>query len=217
MQDWWDNTPSYWTGFYLAPAPNHADTSWMNKRATLDSIGWGFGILYLGRQAGDSVHLTAAQGRTDAQNAAALTAQAGFSLPAHVFLDVETGGVLTSKFITYITAWVQEVFDNTIHYPGVYCNKTSATQIKNAVTGTPTDFWVASLGCPPSQGCGQALPAPGPTLSGISFALAWQYAESGLPGGCPGFNANGNCDLVSSGTHYPVDLDVATRTDPAHG
>ena len=30
------------TGFYLAPAPSHGDTSWMQKRAFLAGLGYGF-------------------------------------------------------------------------------------------------------------------------------------------------------------------------------
>jgi hypothetical protein len=217
MQDWWITTPNYWTGFYLAPAPHHANTSWMAKRNFIYSTGWGFAILYVGRQSGDGGLLTAAQGRADAQDAAALAAQAGFPQLAFVFLDIETGGTLSSQFITYIAAWAQEMRGNTLYNPGIYCNTSCADQIKTGLGSTFAIYWVVRLGCPPSQGCAQALPAPSPSVSGKSYALAWQYAESGIPGNCPGFNANGNCDVSSGGLHYPVDLDVATRTNPSLG
>jgi hypothetical protein len=42
MQYWWSNTPMFWTGFYLAPAPQHSDTSWMTKYNTARHMGWGF-------------------------------------------------------------------------------------------------------------------------------------------------------------------------------
>lgn len=41
MQGLWTNTSLAFTGFYLAPAPDHSDTSWMGKRAKLKSMGWG--------------------------------------------------------------------------------------------------------------------------------------------------------------------------------
>ncbi len=31
-----------WTGFYLAPAPSQPYTGWMQKRAFLEELGWGF-------------------------------------------------------------------------------------------------------------------------------------------------------------------------------
>src|SRR5262245_57667003 len=31
-----------WTGFYLAPAPSQGNTSWMQKRAFLKDLGYGF-------------------------------------------------------------------------------------------------------------------------------------------------------------------------------
>src|SRR4051812_6117580 len=54
MQDWWSSTPMFWTGFYLAPAPHHAETSWMTHRTAIHNMGWGFGPLYVGRQVGDT-------------------------------------------------------------------------------------------------------------------------------------------------------------------
>lgn len=52
MQGLWTNTSLAFTGFYLAPAPDHSDTSWMGKRAKLKSMGWGFVVIYVGRQVG---------------------------------------------------------------------------------------------------------------------------------------------------------------------
>jgi hypothetical protein len=77
MQYWWSNTPMFWTGFYLAPAPQHSDTSWMTKYNTARHMGWGFAPLYVGRQVGDS-NLTEAQGRSDAHNAAPLRVRPAF-------------------------------------------------------------------------------------------------------------------------------------------
>jgi len=88
MQAWWTNSPFYFVGFYLAPAPHHTGTGWMNKRATLKSQGWGFLPIYSGRQISDS-NLTEQQGRTDAQNAATLARNAGFSYNTVIYLDIE--------------------------------------------------------------------------------------------------------------------------------
>jgi len=48
----WKNTPGApysWVGYYL-PSPCHADKSWIGKRDTLASIGWGMAIVYVGQQ-----------------------------------------------------------------------------------------------------------------------------------------------------------------------
>jgi glycoside hydrolase-like protein len=42
-------SPYRWVGYYLA-APCHRDASWMGKRATLNSMGWGFAVIYVGQQ-----------------------------------------------------------------------------------------------------------------------------------------------------------------------
>jgi hypothetical protein len=39
MSDWWTNTPLWFAGFYLAPAPNHPNTSWMTRRSVMKSQG----------------------------------------------------------------------------------------------------------------------------------------------------------------------------------
>src|SRR5690242_8977257 len=75
------NTNLAWCGFYLAPAPSHANQSWMTKCAFLKGLGWGLAPIYVGQQtqtSHGSHNLTAAQGTADAQNAAMLAQQAGF-------------------------------------------------------------------------------------------------------------------------------------------
>jgi len=47
-------SPYEWVGYYLQ-APCHRDPSWMGKRATLTSIGWGLAVLYVGQQTFDGV------------------------------------------------------------------------------------------------------------------------------------------------------------------
>lgn len=217
MQDWWLNTPMFWTGFYLAPAPHHSNTSWMAKRTAIHNMGWGFAVIYVGRQSGDGSLLTDAQGRSDAHNAATLAAQAGFPNSAYIFLDIETGGTLSSQFINYIKGWVSEMNVATSYRAGIYCSYNSASQINTALGGVIAEFWCWRLGCPPSPGCHQTLPAPAPSSCGVQFAHVWQYAQSGQPGSCTGFESNGNCDLTSGGTAYPVDLDTAIYTNPSFG
>jgi hypothetical protein len=53
MQAWLTpSSPYEWVGYYLQ-APCHRDPSWMGKRATLTSMGWGLAVLYVGQQTFD--------------------------------------------------------------------------------------------------------------------------------------------------------------------
>lgn len=214
MSNWWSTTPLYWAGFYLAPAPHHSDASWMTKRSTIRAMGWGCAPLYVGRQVGDS-NLTAAQGTLDAHNAATLASNAGFPSQSFIFLDVETGGTLSTAFVNYIVAWASEVAIATNYHPGVYCSYNSGAQLNSAFGGLIVRFWCWRLGCPPSPGCHLAVPAPGPTGCGFGLAQLWQYAQSGQPDSCTGFSNTGHCNLTSGGSVYSVDLDTAISSDPS--
>jgi hypothetical protein len=218
MQNWWVNSPFFFTGFYLAPAPHHSNTSWMSKRAILVSQGWGFTILYLGRQAGDGSLLNTAQGRTDAQNASALANQAGFAVNNAIFLDIETGGTLSSSFINYIKGWADEIWVRTSFNVGIYCSYSStANQIKTALGTIPATYWCFRVGCPPSPGCTTPNPAPSPTGCGVSFAVVWQFAQSPQPGGtesCAGY-ASSKCTKTYSGTTLTLDISTSTTRNPS--
>ena len=46
----WKEVEHYdWVGYYL-PAPCHKDPSWSGKRATLEEMGWGIAVVYVGQQ-----------------------------------------------------------------------------------------------------------------------------------------------------------------------
>jgi len=47
-------SPYEWVGYYLQ-APCHRDPSWMGKRSTLTSMGWGLAVLFVGQQTFDGV------------------------------------------------------------------------------------------------------------------------------------------------------------------
>lgn len=48
------SSPYEWVGYYLQ-APCHRDPSWMGKRATLTSTGWGLAVIFVGQQTFDGV------------------------------------------------------------------------------------------------------------------------------------------------------------------
>lgn len=191
--------PFSWVGFYLAPAPQHADASWMGKKMFLQGIGYGFGVLYVGRQL-NSANLTAQQGALDGANAINLAKTAGFA--GHIiFLDVEAGaGAITPALLSYIDGWLDAVDTSGTHKPGVYCSyKTNADQIKNSRPNMGISFWVFRLSAP-SPGCTTDVGALTPADSGVAYANVWQYAQ--------------NCAGPIGGI-TALDLDLADSINPS--
>jgi len=48
------SSPYEWVGYYLQ-APCHRDPSWMGRRVTLTSMGWGLAVLFVGQQTFDGL------------------------------------------------------------------------------------------------------------------------------------------------------------------
>jgi uncharacterized protein YraI len=191
MQAWWNDSPFYYTGFYLGPAPYHPDTSFMDKRQVPADQGWGLLPIYVGRQA-DSWNLD--KGKEDGDDAANLAASAGFPHNTVIFLDIETSLPLSDSFLSYVTDWVSEV-ESQGYIAGVYCYIDNASQLRNALPAN-VEFWVAHYtrkDLPPS--------IPSPADSGVSFASAWQFV--------------GDTCLTYGGFTLDVDFNTSTYTDPA--
>lgn len=201
MQDWWSNSPCYFTGFYLAPAPHHPDTGWMTKRSTLLNQGWGFLPIYVGRQTEYGDSLTSSNGTLDAQNAVSLAQKASFPAGSYIYLDIELGGDVTA-YMNYIKAWIQEVMY--LGYgPGIYCSYNSAAQI-NTIMQNPNlvRFWVWHFTGAYNSSNVLTGTALDPSSSGISYAGAWQLAQN-------------ISKTEGSSTINPVDIDVSSMTDPS--
>ena len=59
--DWYRSNCGFrYTGFYLAPAPSHQNTSWMNRREYLAAQAWGLPCC----TAEASAHVEVARGRS---------------------------------------------------------------------------------------------------------------------------------------------------------
>ena len=198
------NTNLKWVGYYLAPAPSHAETSWMGQRAALAAAGWGVGPVYVGQQVSGpgSKIVTGKQGTTDGEDAASLMAGDGFPLGSCVYLDLENGAPFQSPQTDYVSAWVEAVGAAGFQ-PGIYCSHGIGAQV---VALCPTArIWAfkiptTSLTTTP----GLAFPAPDPAGSGVPSAQAWQRIQ--------------NTDLVLPGapqTAMNVDLDTALASDPS--
>lgn len=52
MRAWRADELYHWVGYYL-PAPCHKDDSWSSKRASLEDMGWGLAVIYVGQQTWD--------------------------------------------------------------------------------------------------------------------------------------------------------------------
>jgi hypothetical protein len=199
-----NNTNLTFTGFYLAPAPNHPDTSWMPSfdptfiRTTLLNMGWGFAPVYVGRQVG-SASLTAVQGTADAQDAVTLARTGGFPSASVLYLDIEQGGSLPDAMIDYFKAWVQGVLDNGYN-PGVYCSYLSALQLYQADRRAQVWVWhIGQYSC--DNDAHNPYPATDPATSGYVAATLWQYIQ--------------NCNIDANGTPIQVDLDSSSLQDPS--
>lgn len=205
MSAFWRSTPFWYTGFYLAPSPSHSfDSSWMDKRTYLKTMGYGFLVIYAGRQENWS-NLTTAQGQTDADQAISLAQQAGFPNGTYIFLDIENGGDLTAAFLNYISGWVNRVNASTSPYwSGIYCSFwRTADQIRNHLSGATLKFWCYNINVPPSPGANFPTTAPDPTGCGVSFASAWQFVV--------------DTPKTYNGVTLTIDVNTATSQNPSSG
>lgn len=216
MQDWWYYSPYYYTGFYLAPAPQHSDTSYMDKRATLENQGWGFLVIYLGHQYEDSPSIE--QGRLDAQDAHNLAKKAGFPYATTIFFDVEVP-TTDQDYLNYLEAWADEIMANTDYYPGFYISYAYADNLKNMGGNMDSaEYWVYNVNCPPSPGCDDSDTELDPAGSKVSYATAWQYAQSPEPAGsgCTNY-VDGQCPQSYGGHEANIDINTADSTNPSEG
>jgi hypothetical protein len=81
MQAWLrPSSPYEWVGYYLQ-APCHRDPSWMGKRQTLTTMGWGLAVLYVGQQTFDGVPDVMVPSVFDLQSGFRPTARTGIMVP----------------------------------------------------------------------------------------------------------------------------------------
>jgi glycoside hydrolase-like protein len=228
------NTFSF-TGYWLSPPPGEKETTWRGKRDFLRSNGFGFLILYRGRE--ERELKTESQARTmgalDAQNAIASAKREGFSASAILFLDIEGGGRLSPAYHAYLGAW-SETLSHSGYKPGVYCSGISVAESPGLTITTTAAIhddpnlrdlaiWAFNDVCPPSPGCSTAENAPPPYQSGINFAAVWQFAQSPRRKErtalcAANYSADGNCYAPFDTAHaWFLDLNAALSADPSHG
>jgi len=222
---------SYW----LSPPPGEKANTWKGKREFLLSHGFGFLILYRGRESRELKSEAAAKrvGFQDAKTAAAAAKSEGFASGAVIFLDVEEGGRLPANYHAYLAVWSEEL-TRAGYRPGVYCSGmpvqegpgvtiTTADDIRNAAASRDISVWAYNDFCPPSPGCAFPQDPPPPSSSGIGYAAVWQFAQSPrrkeFTAHCPAkYAPNGNCYAPGDAAHkWLLDVNTATSPDPSGG
>jgi hypothetical protein len=204
MRSWRTHADYDWVGYYL-PAPCHKDDSWSGKRTTLETMGWGVAVVYVGQQtwgktprAGRRTNkagtcatnlVSGAQGARDAADAVARTVAEGFPKGTAIFLDIEHMNTVPNAMRAYYVAWTEGVLADGRFRPAFYAHTANAPLIygdvravfdQHGVTAEPP-FWIAG-----GSNFGRDRD---PQDVGHAFAAVWQgvldtherYASVRLP------------------------------------
>jgi hypothetical protein len=220
----WKNTPGApysWVGYYL-PSPCHANKSWAGKRDTLQAMGWGVAIVYVGQQTWGktprklndaqraaiekkspcATDLVAAdEGSANADDAIARTKAEGFAPGSVVFLDLERMETVPQAMRDYYSAWVTRMLADSTYRPGIYAHEHNAQSIFDDVTALykaagkdeEPRFWIAG-----GKGFDEGR---APQDVGYAFAGMWQ----------------GVIDVARSVANIklPVDINVGAWASPS--
>jgi len=220
---------SYWLG----PPPGEKRSTWLGKRALLESQGFGFVILFNGRESRNLKSAVDARqkGAMDGESASKLARQEGFPPGTIIFLDVEEGGRLTPAYCEYVAAWIDSL-EGANFRAGVYCSGvpvaegelrtiTTAKDLPDHLEGRKLALWVFNDVCPPSPGCVFPQSPPPLAQSGIPAARIWQYAQSPRQkqrtAHCSAtYAADGNCYAPGDLAHkWFLDANVANSANPS--
>jgi hypothetical protein len=223
------------TGYWLSPPPGEKVNSWSGKREVLRAQGFGFLVLYRGRDSSEFKQEVDAKskGTRDGEDTAAIAKSEGFPPGTIVFLDIEEGGRLPETYHAYLATW-SEVLTRAGYRAGAYCSGmpvkegprvaiTTADDIRNHVESREFVLWAYNDACPPSPGCAFPQNPPPPARSGIASAAAWQFAQSPrrkeFTARCAKtYSRDGNCYAPGDTTHaWFLDVNSATLPDPSGG
>ncbi len=220
----WKRTPGApysWVGYYL-PSPCHGDKSWVGKRTTLQTMGWGVAIVYVGQQTWgktpraltdaqrDAIRakndcaadlMSSDEGTRNANDAIARTKAEGFAPGSVVFLDLERVETIPSPMRDYYSAWVKRLLADGTYRPGIYAHEHNAQSIyddvlalyKAAGRDEEPRFWIAG-----GKGFDEGR---APQDVGYAFAGMWQ----------------GVIDVARSVANIklPVDVNVGSWASPS--
>ncbi len=222
-------------GYWVSPPPGETANTWVGKRELLRKLGFGFLVLYRGREVRElkTEQAAAAAGQKDAADGAANTRREGFSAGTMVFLDIEEGGRLPAAYHAYLRAWADALLAAG-YRPGVYCSAMPVNEGHGATITTADDiraqeaprefsYWVYNDACPPALGCVAKGQAPAPARSGVPYAAVWQFAQSPrrkqFTARCAAsYAGDGNCYAASDKAHaWFLDVNSANSPDPSGG
>jgi hypothetical protein len=166
MQTWREHAGYDWVGYYLQ-APCHKDASWSGKRDTLEAMGWGMAVVYVGQQTWGKTPransrtargatcaanlVSSTQGRVDANDAIARTMAEGFPSGTAIFLDLEHMNSVPNAMRDYYLAWTERLLDDGRYRPAYYAHNANAQTIyadvralldRREIAADPP-FWIA--------------------------------------------------------------------------
>ncbi len=222
-----------YTGYWLNNSPGSASNMWAGKREKVEGAGFGFLVLFNGRLYAElkSVDGATKLGQSDGRSAVTAAKREGFPASTIIFLDQEQGGRMLTEQKAYIFAWVDEVVRSG-YRAGVYCSGMRGTDKDRVITAEnihqnagnrDITYWVTNDACPPAPGCVATTRPPQSSVSGMSFAEIWQFAQSprrkDVAASCSGYDTDENCYAPGSGAakRFHVDLNSASSADPSHG
>lgn len=220
---------SYW----LSPPPGEKVNTWRGKRDLLRSHGFGFVVLYRGRQSRElrTESMAKQKGIFDARGAVVSARTEGFAAHTVIFLDIEEGGRLPAIYHAYLRAWADELA-RAGYRAGVYCSAipvnegggvsiNTADDIRSNIGAREVVYWVYNDVCPPSPGCEAPQNPPPVSASGVSYAAVWQFAQSPrrkeFTAQCAAtYHSDSNCYAPGDTAHlWFLDVNVATSPDPS--
>jgi hypothetical protein len=227
---------SYW----LSPPPGEKTNTWSGKRDPLRKQGFGFVVLFRGREEKDlkSIEDAANKGEEDARATVEAAQREGFGSQTIIYLDIEEGGRLSLKYHKYLIQWLWHV--SPLYFRGgFYCSGipvkegkgkaiTTCEDILDNLTPRSHEFslWAYNDACPPSPGCTFPKKPPSYSVSVNGFCenciSIWQFAQSPrrkeFAAHCPGYARDNNCYAPADTTHkWHLDVNTATSPDPSGG
>jgi hypothetical protein len=221
------------TSYWLSPPPGEKRNTWKGKRELLVIHGFGFLVLYRGRDSSELKNEADAgeKGNKDASAAVAAAKEEGFPAATIIFLDIEEGGRLPETYHAYLRVWMEQLIGAGF-VPGVYCSGisvkeepgvsiTTAEDIRAQAASREIIVWAYNDACPPSPGCAFPENPPAPSASGISYATVWQFAQSPrrreFTARCPAkYSPDGNCYAPGdTARKWFLDVNTATSADPS--
>jgi glycoside hydrolase-like protein len=157
MDEWFGN-PYVFTGYYLEAPCHNANTfrPWQGHMATLKQIGWGFVVVYVGRQAVGcgSGMLSRAQGLADAIDAISKARTDAMPNDTTIFLDIEVMDHVSAAMVDYMRGWIAGILQDRTYKPGIYSHFRNAVDLRNAaqqefadqgLPGGAPAFWVVRV------------------------------------------------------------------------